>query len=47
MTLTELRLLGADASWMARDAEHALELALQLLADEWSDSASGTGRPIA
>ena len=36
LALTELRLLGGDASWMMREAEGAIELALQLLTEEWS-----------
>src|SRR5438045_1514797 len=38
LALTELRRLDGNASWMTREAEGALELALQLLVEEWSDA---------
>jgi hypothetical protein len=34
LALTEIRLLGEEASWMMRDAEGALDLALDLLAED-------------
>jgi hypothetical protein len=34
LALTELRLLGDEASWMMRDAESTLALALELLAED-------------
>jgi hypothetical protein len=36
LTMADLRLLGDEASWMAREAEGAIELALKLLAEEWA-----------
>ena len=39
LAMLDLRLLGDEASWMAREAEGAIELALKLLAEEWARDA--------
>jgi hypothetical protein len=45
LTLAALRVLDGEASWMAREAEGALELALDLLLEEWSQASPAPAPP--
>ena len=46
LALTELRLLGDEASWMMREAEGAFDLALALLVEERTGVGSGPTRLV-